>query len=219
VAVETIPPLECARLAASRIAPRELLMKSFKLAVPLVVMAASVATTALAAPMTYRFDPSHSFVRFGYGHMGFSHQQSQFDKVSGSLTYDVAAKTGSANVVIDISSLASGVSALNEKLQSADFFDVAKYPTASFQSTQLRFEGDTPVALEGNLTVHGVTRPVTLTITHFKHGMNMMKRQEIGGDATATVKRSDFGMGQYVPLVDDAVTLNVDFEAAQAPQG
>jgi polyisoprenoid-binding protein YceI len=194
-------------------------MKSFKLAVPLVVIAASLATTALAAPVTYNFDPNHSFVRFGYGHMGFSHQQSQFDKVSGSLTYDDAAKTGSANVVIDISSVDTGSAMLNEHLQSADFFDVAKYPTATFQSTALRFDGDMPVALEGNLTVHGVTRPVTLTITHFKHGLNMMKRQQIGGDATATIKRSDFGLGKLAPMVDDTVVLNVDFEAAAVPQG
>jgi polyisoprenoid-binding protein YceI len=139
--------------------------------------------------------------------------------VSGSLTYDDAAKTGSANVVIDISSVDTGSAMLNEHLQSADFFDVAKYPTATFQSTALRFDGDMPVALEGNLTVHGVTRPVTLTITHFKHGLNMMKRQQIGGDATATIKRSDFGLGKLAPMVDDTVVLNVDFEAAAVPQG
>jgi polyisoprenoid-binding protein YceI len=194
-------------------------MKHLKLAVPLVLIAASMATTAFAAPMTYNFDPNHSFVRFGYGHMGFSHQQSQFDKVSGSLTYDADAKTGSANVLIDISSVDTGSAMFKEHLQSADFFDVAKYPTATFQSTALRFDGNKPVALEGNLTLHGVTRPVTLTVTHFKQGLNMMKRQQIGGDATATIKRSDFGLGKYVPLVDDSVVLNIDFEAAATPQG
>jgi polyisoprenoid-binding protein YceI len=192
-------------------------MHSFKLAAPLAVLAATATaatTTVFAAPTTYTFDPNHSFVRFGYGHMGFSHQQSRFNKVTGSLTYDAAAMSGSANVVIDISSVDTGSTMFNGHLQSPDFFDVAKYPTATFQSTALRFEGDTPVALEGNLTVHGVTRPITLTITHFKHGMNMMRREEIGGDATATIKRSDFGLGKFAPMVDDSVVLSVDFEAA-----
>jgi polyisoprenoid-binding protein YceI len=194
-------------------------MKSFKLAVPLALLAASAATTAFAASTTYNFDTNHSFVRFGYGHMGFSHQQSQFDKVTGSVTYDAAAKTGAANVVIDITSVDTGSSMLTEHLQSPDFFDAAKFPTATFQSTALRFEGDRPVALEGNLTIKGVTHPVTLTITHFKHGLNMMKRDEIGADATATIKRSDFGLGKFAPMVDDTVVLNVDFEAAAAPAG
>ena len=190
-------------------------MKLLKLTVPLAVIAVGVATTALAAPTTYTFDPNHSFVRFGYTHMGFSHQQSQFDKVAGSLTYDAEAKSGSAHVVIDIDSVDTGSAAFKKDLESARFFDVAKYPTATFQSTALRFKGDAPVALEGNLTVHGVTRPVTLRITHFKQGTNpMSKRQQIGGDATVTVKRSDFGLGTGVPLVDDNVVLNVDFEAA-----
>jgi polyisoprenoid-binding protein YceI len=190
-------------------------MKSFKLAVPLALLAAAATTTALAAPATYTFDPNHSFVRFGYWHMGFSHQQSQFDKISGSLTYDPSAKSGAANVVIDISSVDSG-SVLTEHLQGPDFFDAAKYPTATFQSTALRFQGDTPVALEGNLTIKGITHPVTLKITHFKQGMNMMRREEIGADATATIKRSEFGLGKFAPMIDDNVMLNIDFEAAAA---
>ncbi|HTT06059.1 MAG TPA: YceI family protein [Steroidobacteraceae bacterium] len=194
-------------------------MNLFKLTLSLALLTACATTTALAASSTYRFDPGHSFVRFGYGHFGFSHQQSQFDKVSGSLTFDPAARSGSADVVIDISSVDTGSSALNERLQGADFFDAAKFPTATFRSTSIRFEGDEPVAIEGNLTIKGITHPVTLTITHFKHGTNMMKRDAIGADATTTVKRSDFDLAEYVPMVDDSVVLNVDFEAAAAPAG
>jgi polyisoprenoid-binding protein YceI len=189
-------------------------MKSFKLALPLAVLAAAAATTALAAPQTYAFDPAHSFARFGYGHMGFSHQQSQFDKVSGTLTYDPVAHTGSADVSIDVDSVDTGSDQLNGHLKSSDFFDMAKYPTIHFKSTAVHFEGDKPVSLDGNLTVHGVTRPVTLTITHFKHGTNMRKQDAIGADATATIKRSDFGLSLFAPMVDDTVILNVDFEAA-----
>jgi len=193
-------------------------MKS-KLAVLLALLAAGVATAAFAAPTTYTFDPNHSFVRFGYAHFGFSHQQSQFNKVSGTVTFDPAAKSGSADVVIDIKSVDTGGSPLAEHLQGTDFFDAAKYPTATFKATALRFQGDKPVSLEGNLTIKGITHPVTLTINHFKQGMNMMKRPQIGADATGTVKRSAFGLGKLAPMVDDNVVLTVDFEAAAAPAG
>ena len=192
-------------------------MKSFKLALPLAVLAATAATTAFAAPQTFSFDPNHSFVRFGYGHLGFSHQQSQFNKVTGTLTYDAAANSGAADVVIDIKSVNTGSTMFNGHLTSADWFDADKFPTATFKSTGLRFEGGNPVALEGDLTIKGVTHPITLTITHFKAGKNMRKQDQIGADATATIKRSDYGLGKFAPMVDDDVTLTVDFEAAAGP--
>lgn len=193
-------------------------MNLLKSAATAAVMAAAGLGTALAAPVTYHFDPSHSFVHFGYEHMGFSHQESRFDKVSGTVTYDAAAQTGSADVVIDIRSVYAG-SVLTEHLQAADFFDAAKYPTATFKSTAVHFQGDQPVSIDGNLTIKGITRPVTLTITHFKHGLNMMRREQIGADAMTVVKRSEFGLTEFVPLVGDEVTIDVDFEAAAGPSG
>ncbi|HLK71903.1 MAG TPA: YceI family protein [Steroidobacteraceae bacterium] len=190
-------------------------MKSSKLAILLALLAGAV-TPVLAAPMTYSFDPNHSFVRFGYGHFGFSHQQSRFDKVTGSVIYDAAAKTGSADVTIDIHSVDSGSTLFNGHLQSPMWFDAAKFPTATFKSTKLRFRGDTPVALEGDLTIKGVTHPITLKITNFKVG-ELMKRQHLGADATAIIKRSDYGLGNLAPMVDDNVVLTVNFEANAGP--
>lgn len=189
-------------------------MKSLNLAATLAVLATAAATTALAAPTTYSFDPNHSFVRFGYGHMGFSHQQSQFDKVEGTVTFDPAEKSGSVDVTIPISSVDTGSSMFTEHLQSPDFFDAAQYPTATFKSTAVHFKAGVPSSIVGDLTIKGVTHPVTLTVTHFKSGVNMMKKEAIGADATAKIKRSEFGLGKFAPMVDDTVTLTVDFEAA-----
>ncbi len=184
-----------------------------------VILAAGTGT-ALAAPTTYHFNPGHSYVRFGYEHMGFSHQQQQFDKVSGSVTFDPQAKTGSADVTIDIRSMDTGGSPLAADLQSPAFFDTAQYPTATFKSTAVHFRGDQPVSMDGNLTIKGITHPVTLTIHHFKHGVHPLeKREAIGCDATTVVKRSDFGLSKDVPLVGDQVTITVDFEATAAAAG
>jgi polyisoprenoid-binding protein YceI len=188
-------------------------MKPLKSAVVVSLLAAAYATAAFAAPTTYHLDPNHSYVRFSYNHMGFSTQQQRFNKVSGSITYDPQAHSGSADVTIDLKSVDTG-SPLAEHLQQADFFNTAQYPTATFKSTAVHFNGDELASIDGNLTLHGVTRPVTLTVTHFKHGMNMMKKAAIGADAVAHVKRSEFNLGKFVPVVGDDVTITVDLEAA-----
>ncbi len=191
-----------------------------KSATTVFVLAAASMGTALAAPTTYHFDPAHSYVRFGYDHMGFSRQQQQFNKVSGSVTFDPQAKTGSADVTIDIDSVDTGGSPLAADLQGTDFFDAARYPTATFKSTAVHFRGDQPASIDGNLTIKGITHPVTLIIHHFKRGMNMIeKREAIGCDATTVVKRSTFGLAKYVPVVGDQVTIDIDFEADAGPAG
>ena len=172
------------------------------------------ATTAFAAPETFEIDGSHTFERFSYNHLGFSTQQSRFNKTSGVVVLDQKAKTGSVDVTVDINSVETGSVGLDEHLKGPDFFDVARYPTATFKSTKVLFSGDTPVAVDGNLTIKGVTKPVTLTVTHFKIGMNpIMKREAIGADATTTIKRSEFGLGKYVPMVGDQVTIDLSIEA------
>lgn len=189
-------------------------MNPLKMAAMLAVLASASATTALAAPVTYSFDPNHSFVRFGYSHMGFSHQQSQFDKITGSITFDAQAKTGSVDVTIDTTSVDTGSPLFNMHIQGPDYLDTAMYPTATFKSTHVRFKGDEPVSVQGTLTLKGVTHPVTLTVEHFKAGMNMQKKPALGADAVAHIKRSDFNMGKNAPMVGDDVTVTVDFEAA-----
>lgn len=173
---------------------------------------AAIVTPALAAPTTYTLEPNHSFVHFGYNHMGFSHQEQRFNKVSGTITYDPEARTGSVDVVIDLKSVDTG-SVLNEHLQGADFFDTSKYPTATFKSTSVKFRGDQPASITGDLTLKGVTHPVTLTVEHFHQGLNMMKKQAIGADAVGHVMRTEFNLGKYVPMVGNDVTITVDLEA------
>jgi polyisoprenoid-binding protein YceI len=145
--------------------------------------------------------------------MGFSTQESRFNSTTGTVTYDPAAKTASIDIVINTKSVDTGSDLFNEHIQGPDYLDTAEYPTATFKSTSVKFNGDTPMSIEGNLTVKGVTKPVTLKVTSFKHGLNMMKKDSIGADATGTIKRSDFNMSKAVPMVGDEVTLEIAIEA------
>lgn len=174
----------------------------------------AASASALAAPTTFIPNADHTFVRFSYDHMGFSLQQSRFDKTTGSVTFDPVAKTGSVDLVIDTKSVDTGSELFNGHIQGTDFLDTAQFPTATFKSTSVKFDGDRPVSISGDLTLKGVTKPVTLTVTSFKHGLNMMKKDAIGANATTTLKRSDFQMAKYVPIVADEVTVTIAIEAA-----
>ncbi len=186
-------------------------MKKFAL-----VVALSSITAAYAAPETFVVDVSHTAPRFEYTHLGYSNQQHRFDKTSGKLVIDRAAKTGSVDIVIDAKSVNTGYALFNEHIQGEDFFHTASFPTITYKSTAVKFEGDKPVAVEGNLTIKGVTKPVTLTVTHF-HAMPhpMLKKDAIGANAVAKLKRSDFNMGKNAPYVSDEVTLSIAVEAVK----
>jgi len=188
-------------------------MHLLKTAVTASALSLALATAALAAPTTYSPEPNHTFVRFAYNHMGFSTQESRFNSTTGTVTYDPAAKTASIDIVINTKSVDTGSDLFNGHIQGPDYLDTAEFPTATFKSTSVKFNGDTPVSIEGNLTVKGVTKPVTLKVTSFKHGLNMMKKDSIGADATGTIKRSDFNMSKAVPMVGDEVTLEIAIEA------
>ncbi|HWW21377.1 MAG TPA: YceI family protein [Steroidobacteraceae bacterium] len=189
-------------------------MNAMKFAVSAAVLSVAVATTAWAAPTTYKSDPNHTFVRFSYQHMGFSTQESRFNKVTGTITFDPAARSGSVDISIDTKSVDTGSDLFNGHIQGADFLDTTNFGSATFRSTSVKFEGDRPVSIEGNLTLKGVTKPVTLMVTDFKSGQNMMKKDAIGADATAKISRTAFNMSKYVPNVGDDVTLSIAIEAA-----
>ena len=178
------------------------------------VLAIAAATPALAAPETFTLDGGHSFARFSYSHFGYSIQMSRFDKATGTVTLDKAAKTATVDIVIDTKSVNTGSTTFNEHIQGEDFLDTAKYPTATFKSTKVTFEGDKPAKIEGNLTLKGITKPVTLTVTSF-HAMPhpMLKKDAIGANATTKVKRTDFNMGKNAPYVGDEVTIDIALEA------
>jgi polyisoprenoid-binding protein YceI len=180
------------------------------------VLASAVAAPALAAPVTYVLDGSHTYPRFSYSHFGYSTQLSRFDTTSGKIVFDKAAKTGSVDITIDTKSVDTGNATFNEHIQGEDFLDTAKYPTATFKSTKVVFEGDKPVSIEGNLTLKGVTKPVTLTVTSFQNMAHpMLKKDAIGANAFTVVKRTDFNAGKYAPYVGDDVRIDIAVEAVQ----
>jgi polyisoprenoid-binding protein YceI len=182
----------------------------------LLAATAAAVIPAYAASETYTIDPSHSFQKFSYQHLGYSHPEGRFDKTTGTITLDMARHSGTADVSTEVSSISTGVPALDEHLQKPDFFDAAKYPTITFKSHDFKFKGDTLASVTGDLTIHGVTRPVTLEVTNFAcHPHPMNHKPACGVDATATIKRSEFGVGAYVPMVSDEVRLTIEVEALQ----
>ena len=182
--------------------------------VAVLAVSLGLAIPALAAPDTYVLDANHTFPRFSYSHFGYSTQLSRFDKTTGKIVFDKVAKTGSVDIVIDTKSVDTGSPIFNEHIQAEDFLDTARYPTATFKSTRVIFSGDKPVAIEGNLTLKGVTKAVKLDVTSFQAMPHpMMKKDAIGANATVTVKRSDFNAGKYAPNVGDDVRIDIAVEA------
>ena len=175
---------------------------------------ATLSGAAFAAPETFVIDGAHTFPRFSYSHFGFSTQLSRFNKTSGKIVLDREAKTGSVDVVIDTKSVDTGFDVFNGLIQGEDFLSTEKFPTATFKSTKVRFEGDKPVAVEGDLTIKGVTKPVTLTLTSFiLQPHPMLKKDAIGANATTKISRTEFGAGKYAPNVGDEVTIDLAVEA------
>ena len=172
------------------------------------------ASAALAAPETYVLDGSHTYPRFSYSHLGFSTQLSRFNTTTGKVVFDKAAKSGSVDIEIDAKSVDTGSTLFNQHIQGEDFLDTAKYPKAIFKSTNVVFEGEKPVKVEGNLTIKGVTKPVTLIVTSFQAMPHpMQKKDAIGANAYTTIKRSEFNAGKYAPNVGDEVRIDIAIEA------
>ncbi len=173
------------------------------------------AGSAFAAPVTYKIDPNHTNVLASWSHFGFSHPSINFGAADGSIVYD-ADKVSASSVQVTLP--LSGVSALAadffDHLSSADWFDAAQFPAATFKSTKVEAAGEGKLKVSGELTVKGVTKPVVLDVTLNKAGEQpMAKRAAVGFDATTTVKRSDFGLGKYVPNISDEVMLRITTEA------
>ena len=191
-------------------------MKKSSAPITLFALAGLFAAPAFAASETYVIDPSHTYPRFEYTHLGYSNQIQRFNKTSGSIVVDRAAKTGSVDITIDAKSVDTGYALFNEHIQGDDYFDTAKYPTITYKSTGVKFDGDKPVAVDGLLTIKGVSKPVTLTVTSF-HAMPhpMLKKDAIGANAVARIKRSDFNAGKNAPHVSDEVTLSIAVEAVK----
>ena len=189
-------------------------MKSFKQLSLAAALFAALAGSAIAAPVTYNVDGSHTYPRFSYSHFGYSTQLRSFKNTSGKVVFDAEAKTGSVDITIDMKSVNTGFDDFNGHIQGEDFLDTAKFPTATFKSTKVVFEGDKPKSIDGVLTIKGVSKPVTLTVTRFLAMPHpMMKKPAIGADAFTTIKRSEFNAGKFAPYVGDEVRIDIALEA------
>jgi polyisoprenoid-binding protein YceI len=180
----------------------------------IVAALAAVAAAAHGAPVSYTLDPDHTIPRFEIMHNGFSNHIGMFMKSSGKATLDAAAGTGSVEVVVETASFLSGHAFMEKVVKSPDFFDVERFPAMTFRSSRMRFEGGKPTVVEGELTMLGVTRPVTLTFTHFACGQHpRTKKDQCGGNLAGAIKRSDFGMKAFLPAIGDDVKLLIQVEA------
>jgi len=183
----------------------------------LALLAAVFATGTTFASEIYKIEPNHTYPSFEADHLGgLSNWRGKFDKSDGTIVLDRAAKTGTVDIVIDASSLDFGHAKLNEHAKGPDMFDVAKYPNATYKG-KLVFKGDTPTAVDGELTLHGVTKPVKLKINQFKCIQHpMLKREVCGADASATFNRADFGVDYGVKMgFKPEVKLDIQVEAVK----
>lgn len=163
------------------------------------LIASLIVAAAPGLAITYTIDPSHTYPSFEADHMGTSILRGKFNKTSGTVVLDRAAKTGTIDITIDATSLDFGHEKLNGHAKSKDMFNVEQFPTAVYKGKSIKFNGDTPASVEGELTLLGVTKPVTLTINKFKCIMHpMMKKEVCGADASATFNRADFGLNYAV---------------------
>ena len=186
------------------------LKKSFCVAV-----IAGAALPAMAASDNYTIDPAHTYPSLEFSHMGLSVWRGKFNKTSGKISIDRAARTGTVEVAIDPASINFGLAAMDEKARSDDFFDVAKFPAASYRG-KIRFEGDKPGSVDGEVTIRSVARPVKLTITLFNCMPHpMLKKEVCGADAEGELNWSEYGMkmSQYGKGDAGKVHLRIQVEA------
>ncbi|MBI5969946.1 MAG: polyisoprenoid-binding protein [Deltaproteobacteria bacterium] len=173
-----------------------------------------LSSSAVFAAENYTVDNRHTFPSFEVNHMGLSTYRGRFNVTSGKIVLDRAAKTASVEIEIDASSVSTGLAELEKHLRAEDFFNVEKFPKMTFKSTRVEFEGENPKAAHGDLTLLGVKKPVTLSISSFNcrvHPIN--KKYVCGADAFVTIKRSEFGMTYAIPAVSDEVKLLIQVEA------
>jgi len=183
------------------------------------LLLAFAVTSATAASTTYNVDPDHTHPSFEVDHFGgLSTWRGTFKKSSGTVTLDTEAKTGTVDVVVDTATIDFAHDKLNEHVSSPEMLDVAKYPTAEYKGRFVEFANGAPRTISGNLTLHGVTKPVTLTINSFKCFEHpMLKKQVCGADASGSFNRADFGVnfGQQYGFKQD-VLLRIQVEGVKA---
>jgi polyisoprenoid-binding protein YceI len=192
-------------------------MRTIKLAPALLTVAFSaLAGVAVAAPATYNIDPNHTYPTFEADHMGgMSLWRGKINSSKGTVTLDKAASTGAVDITMDMTSIDFGNDALNKHANTPDIFDTAKFPTATYTGKLVKFQNGSPTEVEGTLTLHGVSKPVTLKINQFACKAHPQQNKEFcGADASATINRDEFGVdfGKAFGF-KMAVTLRISVEA------
>jgi polyisoprenoid-binding protein YceI len=175
---------------------------------------------AIAAPETYNLDPTHTIPNFSVQHLGMSTVWGHFERATGKVVIDRAAKSGSIEVKIPTATISTGdakrtdgTRSRDEHLRTTDFFNVAEFPDMLFKSTKMNFAGDKIQSVEGTLTLLGVTKPLTLSASSFNCGANPMSKKDMcGADLVGSIKRTDFGMKYAVPAIGDEVKLFIAVE-------
>jgi len=181
------------------------------------VAALAAASAASAFAQTYTIEPNHTYPSFEADHMGISVWRGKFTKTSGTVNLDRTAKNGSVDIKIDANSIDFGHAKLNEHAKGKDMFNVEQFPSITYKGKSIKFDGDRPVAVEGDLTMLGVTKPVTLKINKFKCIQHpVFKREICGADASAEFKRTDFGLSYGTPMLSPEVRLAIQVEALKA---
>jgi polyisoprenoid-binding protein YceI len=188
------------------------------LATPLLIGALLLAAPPAARADTYKVDGMHSMPAFTFRHLNLSSFRGRFDRLTGTIVFDAAQHSDSADIVIDIDSVSSGVPMLDQFLKGPKFFDSARFPTATFKSGSFKFSGSQLVAVSGELNLHGVTKAVVLEVGYFScHEHPLLKVASCGADASATIKRSDFGLDIFIGNDSDDVKLDIAVEALKVP--
>jgi polyisoprenoid-binding protein YceI len=169
---------------------------------------------ASSAPVSYTVDPAHTFPYFEINHLGFSTVRGRFDSTEGKISLDQANKTGSVDIAIDASSVDTAHEKRDEHLRSPDFLNAAEFPKITYKSTKVTINADGTAKVDGNLSMAGVTKPVSLDVKRFNCGANPMSKKEMCGfDAVATIKRSEFGVNYALPAIGDEMKILLNVEA------
>ena len=183
-------------------------------------LAATAAASALAASEEYNVDPTHTYPTFAIRHLGISTQRGRFDKTTGKIVVDPAASKGSVDIAIETTSISTGSPQIDNVLRGEDFFDVAKHPKMFFKSTSVEFDYGVLKSAKGDLTLLGVSKPVTLAIEHFACTRKpFLVRTTCGADLSTTLSRAAFGMTAYAAFLADEVRINIQIEAVKVEPG
>ncbi len=182
----------------------------------LAIMLATQAANTWAGEASFTIDQTNTFPSFEVDHLGFSTQRGRFNQTQGKVVMDEEKKTGKVDITIDANSVDTGIKPLDDVLRQLDFLNVAHHPTLTFNSSQFKFNNDQLVAVDGTLTMLGISRPISLNVTHYQCGMDDASSKYVCNvDAEASFKRSDHGMTRFIPIVSDKVKLKIKVRAVR----